>query len=246
MKKAKRMTLVAGLALATVAAPAMAELSANVAATTNYIWRGVTQSNDGPAVQGGVDWNDKRGWYVGTWMSNVDFSNSGGNSEYELDFYGGYGQEINQDWAWDAGLIYYAYPLSTDVNFLEIYGSATWKWLNFGLNYTLTGEASSPSAFRSGDIYYYASADWALANDWSIGGTIGVYDFDDLSSSSADPATGLTNFGDYAHFQLVGTKSTQNMGDFSIGVDFNDLDGEDLFGKKSDDPRIWVAWGTTF
>ncbi len=236
MKKAK-LTMLAGiLAASTVAAPAMAELSANIGVTNNYIWRGVTQSNDSAAVQGGIDYTGKQGWYVGTWMSNVDFSNTGGNSEYELDLYGGYGQEINQDWSWDAGLIYYAYPLSTDVNFLEIYGSATWKWLNFGLNYTLSGEASSPSAFRSGDYYLHASGDWSVATDWSVGATIGTYDFDDLSSSD----------GDYFHFQLRGTRTTENMGDFTIALDQNDLDGTDLNGKKFDDPRITVMWTKSF
>ena len=245
MKQSKQMMLVAGLALATAGTPAMAELSANIAATSNYIWRGVTQSNDRAAIQGGVDWNDKQGWYVGTWMSNVDFTNFGGNSEFELDLYGGYGQQINDDWSWDAGLIYYAYPLGTDVNFLEIYGSATWKWLNFGLNYTLTGDPPSPNPFRSGDIYYFASAEAPLQGDWAVGATIGVYDFDDLSSSSTAPDGSLV-FGDYAHLQLSGTKSTQNMGDFTIAVDFNDLDGNDDFGKDVSDPRIWVSWGTTF
>ncbi len=53
---------------------ALAELSANAAVTSNYIWRGVTQTADQAAGQGGIDWGHDSGLYAGTWVSNVDFS----------------------------------------------------------------------------------------------------------------------------------------------------------------------------
>ena len=69
-----------------------AEFTGNVAATTNYVWRGVTQIDDGPAVQGGLDYAHDSGFYVGTWASNVDFDGEN-DPQYELDLYGGYGGE---------------------------------------------------------------------------------------------------------------------------------------------------------
>jgi hypothetical protein len=48
-------------------------ISANIGAVSNYMWRGVTQTGDHPAVQGGFDFAHQSGFYAGTWISNVDF-----------------------------------------------------------------------------------------------------------------------------------------------------------------------------
>jgi uncharacterized protein (TIGR02001 family) len=70
------------------AAPESAfEVSANLAITSNYVWRGMTQSSNSPAVQGGIDLGYK-GFYLGTWGSNVEFGNTDNN--LEADFYAGY------------------------------------------------------------------------------------------------------------------------------------------------------------
>ena len=51
--------------------------SANIGAVSNYMWRGVSQTQDGPAVQGGLDYAHSSGFYLGTWASNVDWNNEG-------------------------------------------------------------------------------------------------------------------------------------------------------------------------
>ena len=65
-------TLLASALLAS-ASVAQAELSANVAAVSNYFWRGVSQTDDKAAVQGGIDYSHESGLYAGTWASNIDF-----------------------------------------------------------------------------------------------------------------------------------------------------------------------------
>ena len=67
------------------------EFSANVGYFTDYIYRGGSQTADGPAIQGGFDLGHESGFYLGTWASNVDFGNS---AEVEIDFYGGFGGEL--------------------------------------------------------------------------------------------------------------------------------------------------------
>jgi len=62
-------------------------ISANVAATSNYVWRGMTQSDDAPAIQGGFDLEYK-GFYVGTWGSSVQFGDT--TTAMEADLYAGY------------------------------------------------------------------------------------------------------------------------------------------------------------
>ena len=94
-----------------------AGVSANVSFTTDYIWRGMTQS-DGPAVQGGFDYEADSGCYAGFWGSNVNFNNGNGQ---ELDYYAGYGFSLG-DVGVDVGYITYDYPDSDpDLKFEEIY-----------------------------------------------------------------------------------------------------------------------------
>jgi uncharacterized protein (TIGR02001 family) len=96
-------------------------ISANVAMTTNYIWRGMTQTRDSAAVQGGFDL-DYKGLYAGVWGSNVDFKGND-NASMELDAYAGYASEI-YGIGYDLGYIQYAYPNdSKGSNFGEAYAS---------------------------------------------------------------------------------------------------------------------------
>ena len=87
----KSISLAAAVAAALTSGVAMAELTGNAAITNNYIWRGVTQTNDQAAGQGGLDYSFGPGFYVGTWLSNVDFSGLGDGTE--VDLYAGWGGE---------------------------------------------------------------------------------------------------------------------------------------------------------
>lgn len=64
-----------------------ADVSTNIAVVSNYLFRGVTQTDGSPAVQGGIDFEHASGFYAGTWASNVDF---GDEISYELDLYAGF------------------------------------------------------------------------------------------------------------------------------------------------------------
>lgn len=121
----KSLALVGG-----VAAPlwAQAELTANVALTSNYKFRGQDQDSSRtkaikPALQGGFDYSfGDSGWYVGNWNSSVDWL--AGNS-LESDFYGGYkfkAAEVD----WDLGVLTYVYPGNARGNTTELYGAGTY------------------------------------------------------------------------------------------------------------------------
>ena len=97
------------LLITLVSLPSYSAVSANVSFATDYIWRGMTQS-DGPAVYGG--------FYAGIWGSNVNFNNGAGS---ELDYYFGYGTEMGSVGV-DIGYIKFDYPDSDpDISFEEIY-----------------------------------------------------------------------------------------------------------------------------
>ena len=109
-------------------------LSANVTLTSDYIYRGITQTNEDPALQGGFDYSHESGFYLGVWASSLEFN--GGTSDapsLEIDFYGGMSGEFQNGLGWDVGALYYYYPeqdedVDGDYDFLEFYGSLSYTW----------------------------------------------------------------------------------------------------------------------
>src|SRR5258705_6803712 len=137
MKKALPIVLAAvGLASVT-ATPAFAidGLSANAAVTTNYVFRGISQSGGQAAVQAGLDYNipGVTGFAVGTWASSIDFGNANGeDTPLEWDLYGSYTYAINDKFSLSVGAIHYTYPNSphgVNYNWYEGWAGAGY---NFG------------------------------------------------------------------------------------------------------------------
>jgi len=126
-------TAVAAALLASLAGiqTAAAEVSGNVALTSNYIWRGVTQNMEDPAIQGGFDYESESGFSAGVWGSSVDF---GGDESTEIDLYGGYGIEVGGV-GLDFGFIAYKYfgGDAASGDFEELYAGASYA--GFGLTY---------------------------------------------------------------------------------------------------------------
>ncbi len=95
------------------------DVNANMAIASNYIWRGMTQNDDSPAIQGGIDLGYKN-FYAGVWGSNVEFGDNSPSS-MELDVYAGYSNEL-YGLDYDIGVINYIYPNeSKELNFAEAY-----------------------------------------------------------------------------------------------------------------------------
>lgn len=127
--------------------------SGNIALTSDYVYRGISQSNEEPTIQGGLDWADgDTGLYAGIWASGVDFE----DATTEMDVYGGISGEMN-GLNWDVGLLYYFYPGSDDslnYNYWEIAASVGYNYdfmqTSLSLNY-------SPENFgKSGQAWYPA------------------------------------------------------------------------------------------
>ena len=128
----------AGLAQAQTKAPEPEfTLSYNVGVTTDYRYRGISQSGKKPALQAGLDYANKNGVYLGAWASTItwikDSSFPGTNlsGPVEIDFYGGYKGELAKDIAYDIGGLYYLYAgnnyskVGVNANTFEIYGAVT-------------------------------------------------------------------------------------------------------------------------
>lgn len=206
------------------------DLSANVGVVSNYYFRGVTQTDDKAAVQGGVDWAHNKGFYVGTWGSNVDF---GDKTSYELDLYTGWDFDhwLPKDFKAGVNTIYYAYPDSgPDIDYWEVGASGGWRWISAGLQYTVWGDAND-GPFKDKDLYYFGGLDFELPHDFGLGGKIGRYDFDDAD--------------DYTHWSVALSKDAGKFGTFSLNYEQTNGDEDDDVATD-DDPKGWVGWNVTF
>jgi uncharacterized protein (TIGR02001 family) len=229
--KAINLAIMAALATNAVMAEETSPVTANIGVTSNYIWRGVTQTQNDPAIQGGVDFAHESGFSLGTWLSNVDFGTDDPN--YELDIYAGYEEKLG-DFSFKLSTGYYLYPDGKDLDMWDITPSFSWNFLTVGVAYTLYGEAEKPAAFREGDLYYYGGLTFDLPVNFKLGGTLGYYDFDDLGKE-----------GDYTHWQVSISKSAGDFGTFSLNYDQTD-GGDGDFIAIEDDPQLSVGWKKTF
>ena len=184
-----RLALLA-IAAAAAATPALAEgeWSGNVALTSDYKFRGITQSDGAPMVSGGFDWASDS-FYVGTWASGVDF---GDGTSTEIDVYAGFTPTVGV-FDLDLGAIYYIYPDAPDEpeqNFVELYAGASTtvgEFLDLGASVAYSPEFY----YETGQAFYYAaSAGVPLGEMFGLDATVGY--------SSGDEDEGFTDYVDYS------------------------------------------------
>ncbi len=205
LSKALVLAMAAG-AFTGSAALAEGELSANVALTTDYTWRGFSQNSENPSIQGGFDYANGA-FYAGTWAAIVDFG--GGNME--LDLYGGFAGETESGLSWDLGAIGYIYPDTEDLDFLEIYG---------GLGYEFSGGVGV-----GGYVYFDPDNETVYAEGSAS------YGFSDAFSADVTVGNYLDGFDEYTNYSLGGTFST-DFADFDLRFWGTDVDGDDLAEER--------------
>ena len=160
------------LAVGILSLPSFASVSANVSFTSDYIWRGMTQS-DAPAIQGGFDFAADNGFYAGIWGSNVNFNNGAGS---ELDYYFGYATEVGSVGV-DVGYISYEYIDSTpDATFDETYLGLSFG--DFGVSFAFGDYDYTEVSYALGDVSFsYGDYDGYGSNFLiSYGFSCGSYD----------------------------------------------------------------------
>ena len=186
-------------------------LSGNVAVTTDYVWRGMSQNAEDPSVSGGFDLEHSSGFYIGLWAANVLASNTdlgadnaeggaGANADVtstgsmELDGYLGFAGSFNDDAGYDIGYIAYTYPGVDAWDFEELYFSVD---------------------FFGAYVMYAAGID-AAADYYEVG-----YGID------AGPGSFSISYGDYDGMgtnYLIGYD--WSVGDFTIGFAYTDFNAD--------------------
>jgi len=228
-------TVLGSLLIGTQAFADDSPLSANIGATTNYMWRGMTQSDGHPAIQGGLDYAAPNGLYVGTWASNERFVPPAAvdgvlKKGTELDLYGGYKKTLKNNLALDVGVVKYNYPSHNSTEFSEAYIKPSYKGIGAEVDYTI--QSNNVVTNQKGDVYYGLGYTGTLKNDWSYGAKAGRYNY----KASAQR---------YNNGELSLTKTVKKAGDFTLAVDKASGAWATAANNGKNDARISLTWKKT-
>ncbi len=220
-------TLIATALLAATSTAALAEISGNVSLVSDYAFRGVSQTDEQIALQGGFDYAHDSGFYVGTWASNVDssFFNDPQDPQLEIDLYVGYSGEMANGIGYDFGILHYDYPGADAADTDELYISGSMNGFSVSFNYSdeLAFVGSKESAY-----YLAAGYEMTLPQDIGLSVHIGLSDGD-----AFDPGkpTGLPdNIVDWS----VGV--SKSVAGVDLGLTYVDSDADDatFFGDLAE------------
>ena len=146
------------------------EVAWNLGVTSDYVFRGYSQTSEDPAIFGGVDVT-AGSFYAGAWASNVDF---GDDTDAEFDIYGGYRTEVS-GFAVDVGVVGYLYvsqPAGADYDYAELKAAASRA---FGPVTLGAAVYWSPDFFGADEeaTYVEANAAFSPAAKWTVSGAVG-------------------------------------------------------------------------
>lgn len=214
--------LLAGVG-ASSAASAEGEFSGNVTIASDYVFRGISQTEGEPAIQGGFDYTNGI-FYAGTWASNVSGStiSSGG---IEMDLYAGLTPTTGPV-SWDFGIIGYYYPGADDAGAeTDFYEGKVGASINPVEPLTLSASIfySPEFALETGTaLYYEIGADYAVTDAFGLSATFGEQDVDDLDSYTTWSLGASYSYSGF-DFGLTYT-DTDDAFDAGVAVDPSDSD----------------------
>jgi uncharacterized protein (TIGR02001 family) len=155
--------------------------SANVMIASDYTSRGLSQTNERPALQGGLDYVHASGFYAGVWGSNISWIRDAETAEHssnslELDLYGGYAHQFG-DFSIDVGVLRFQYPGKFDrawkndtglenPNTTEGYAAVSWKFLSFKFSHAFTRLLGFHGS--KGSNYYDLSANHEIVKNLTL------------------------------------------------------------------------------
>jgi len=217
--------LLAATLLAAATSAVRADVSSTVTLSSDYDFRGMTQSALDPALSASLDWTNESGFYLGAWASNVDF---GTESDLEVDALAGYRGRINDDTGFDIGATYYSYwPDDDDYNYAELYAGLSYKALSAKLWH-------APDYFNSGESAFYleANATIPLPADFDLTLHAG-YNHGDYWKVFYE--------GSYVDYSIGVTKT---IGKLALALKW--IDGSDLESADGTEGDIFTTEGKVF
>lgn len=178
------------------APPKPITVSGNIALVSDYRFRGVSQTDKGAAVQGGITVSHESGLYVATWASNLSGWGTFGGSNMELDLVAGYKVPLGDGLALDAGVTWYMYPSGADKT-------------DFAEPYVKLSSSIGPVSMLAGVAY--APAQEALGN-WSNTPQSAIGDKEDNLYLWADISSGVPGTPVTVKAHLGGSSGNPGLG----------------------------------
>ena len=220
--------------------------TANVGLVSNYVFRGITQTVDKPALQGGADYAHASGFYAGIWGSNVRWitgSGATGDAGLEVDTYAGFKNSFAGDFSYDVGFIRYNYPGSytppasyakADTN--EIYGAIGYQWILVKYSYALGQFLTVPDARGTG--YFEANANYPVGE---TGVTLGAhYGRQNYKGAFSDALNAANMTPSYTDYKLSVTKDISG---YVLGLAYSDTNarkgGYYTYTSTSGETKDW-------
>lgn len=156
-------------------AEATSPITANLTLASEYVYRGISQTREKLALQGGFDYAHSSGLYIGTWGSNISWitdATPAATSNLELDVYGGYKGSISDDISYDVGVLHYDYPGTFPAGFTsadtdEVYVAGSYKMFTLKYSHSLSnlfGYANSKNS-----TYIEANANFEVMSGLTLG-----------------------------------------------------------------------------
>ncbi|MDY0331738.1 MAG: TorF family putative porin [Thiomonas sp.] len=169
-----------GVMVATLPSVATAQVTGSVALTSDYVWRGSSQTREKPAIQGSFKYAHESGLYASVWGSNVKFKpDNGASSEFDIAL--GWSGKVAQDWALDVYYLRYQYPGSdVNLNWNEVNAAVTWRD-----NYWVAvGHSTNAMASKTTGTYALVGARYPINDTWRVEGTLARYFLDSTYAKS--------------------------------------------------------------
>ncbi len=227
----KQLISLALLALMPLAAQAQEDdgsgFNWNAAATSEYMFRGISQTDDHPAIQAGAGYSFSNGFYVGAWASNVDFGES---TDAEVDTFIGWNGDLTDSVNLDVQLVRYNYvgePDGADYAYNELIGK-----VSFAENYSATlGYTNDFLNTDTDSVYVAVGGSWAVGNDFNVTAGLGYTTVDNALSTE-------DGYMDYS----VGVNRDFGPVNIALGYVGTDSSGEDLFGDDNAEDKFVLTF----
>ncbi len=235
----KKILMVTSLLISTTA---LADITSTATLTSDYVWRGVTQTGHDSAVQGSMDYN-RGGFGLGVWASSLGGAPSDTNAQslgQEVDLYLQYEHKINDDNAVTLGAVNYTYTRNANANFGEYFLKYTHKYAELYI-----GSSSDYLATDSSATYVNLSTGFTVSEKDKVTLKLSV----GQTSFGDEEEAGMTNYSDYkvalskmkgdyeVEMFLTGTSGRESG---TVGMDTS------TFTEQEDDSTVGFAISISF
>jgi uncharacterized protein (TIGR02001 family) len=209
-----------------------ADFSGNATLTSDYVWRGSTQTLGDPAAQLGFKLAGDSGFYASAWGSNVHFA-PGTGANLELDLAAGWAKNLSDDWALDVNVLRYQYPsTAVDLNWTELDGTLTWK----GNYWVSVGASNEALGYDASGTYLLLGAKWPVNDRFRIETSVAHYFLDDAVVAESG----------YTHGSMSAIWTFRAPFELRLTAHATDANAKHLFGDDNAGSRVEAALQASF